>query len=335
VDAEASSHEASSLFPSRTENRMTPVDHLAEAWLRHKWADQAGEAFQRSCVEFTSTDPYLVYAQWEAESWELSFRGPRDPALEAENLTELSRLLGAFVDHAHAALNYTAYQVALLAIRENPYLTDPTTPDDKRLKSIPSDFPIYDSQTLYRRDNRLKKLPSKYVDPIKAVQPYNRGHDPLWRLHALAGEFRHRIVHPAMVWPVTGRRRALRADAGNRRGRRGRLVLQASVLGAPAGKRRDCPGVRGVLFEVPEASMSGTPPMNAANDNAARKGLRGWWASPPRPGMQRLIKPWEYRHRRAFGVTRIAGSFVAATAGVVCLSYAAYGWAPSSWFLGC
>jgi hypothetical protein len=29
--------------------------------------------------------------------------------------------------------------------------------------------------------------------------------------------------------------------------------------------------------------------MNAANDNAARKGLRGWWASPPRPGMQRLI----------------------------------------------
>jgi hypothetical protein len=73
--------------------------------------------------------------------------------------------------------------------------------------------------------------------------------------------------------------------------------------------------------------MSGTPPMNAANDNAARKGLRGWWASPPRPGMQRLINPWEYRHLRAFGVTRIAGGFVAATAGVVCLLYAAYGWA--------
>ena len=64
--------------------------------------------------------------------------------------------------------------------------------------------------------------------------------------------------------------------------------------------------------------------MNAADDNAARKGLRGWWASPPRPGMQRLINPWAYRHLRAFGVTRIAGGFVA---GVVCLSYAAYGWA--------
>jgi hypothetical protein len=73
--------------------------------------------------------------------------------------------------------------------------------------------------------------------------------------------------------------------------------------------------------------MSGTPLMNAANDNAARKGLRGWWASPPRPGMQRLINPWEYHHLHAFGVTRIAGGSFAATAGVICLSYAAYGWA--------
>ena len=43
--------------------------------------------------------------------------------------------------------------------------------------------------------------------------------------------------------------------------------------------------------------------------------------------MQRLINPWVYRHLRSFGVTRIAGGFVAATVGVVCLSYAAYGWA--------
>ena len=67
--------------------------------------------------------------------------------------------------------------------------------------------------------------------------------------------------------------------------------------------------------------------MNAANDNAAAKGLRGWWASPPRPGLQRLINPWEYRHLRAIGVTRIAGGSVAAGAGVICLSYRVYGWA--------
>jgi hypothetical protein len=65
--------------------------------------------------------------------------------------------------------------------------------------------------------------------------------------------------------------------------------------------------------------------MYARNDNTAPKGLRGWWASPPRSGLRRLIAPWEYRHLRAFGVTRIAG--VAAAAGVVCLSYGVYGWA--------
>src|SRR5215467_1914293 len=54
----------------------------------------------------------------------------------------------------------------------------------------------------------------------------------------------------------TGSRRALRARAGSRRGRRGRPVLQEPVLGAADSERRNCPGVRGVLSEVPEASMS-------------------------------------------------------------------------------
>ena len=67
--------------------------------------------------------------------------------------------------------------------------------------------------------------------------------------------------------------------------------------------------------------------MHAPTDNTAPKGLRGWWASPPRSGMRRLIAPWEYRHLRASGVTRIAGGSVAAAAGVVCLSYGVYGWA--------
>ena len=67
--------------------------------------------------------------------------------------------------------------------------------------------------------------------------------------------------------------------------------------------------------------------MNAPDDDTAAEGLRGWWASPPRPGMHRLINPWEYRHLRAFGVTRIAGGSVAASASLNCLAYGAYGWA--------
>jgi hypothetical protein len=35
----------------------------------------------------------------------------------------------------------------------------------------------------------------------------------------------------------------------------------------------------------------------------------------------------EYRHLGSFGVTRVAGASVAGAAGIVCLSYRAYGWA--------
>ena len=67
--------------------------------------------------------------------------------------------------------------------------------------------------------------------------------------------------------------------------------------------------------------------MNAANENTAAKRLRQWWLTPPRPGLQRLIHPWEYRRLRRFGVTRIAGGSVAAFAGVICLSYGVNAWA--------
>ena len=74
--------------------------------------------------------------------------------------------------------------------------------------------------------------------------------------------------------------------------------------------------------------------MNASNDTTAAKGLRGWWASPPRSGTHRLINPWEYRHLRFSGGTRIAGGSVAAAAGIVCLSYGVYGWAAFFLVLG-
>ena len=67
--------------------------------------------------------------------------------------------------------------------------------------------------------------------------------------------------------------------------------------------------------------------MNAPDDNTAAKGLRGWWASPPRQGKRRMINPWAYRHLRFFGTAHIAGGSVAATAGFICLSYRVYGWA--------
>jgi hypothetical protein len=74
------------------------------------------------------------------------------------------------------------------------------------------------------------------------------------------------------------------------------------------------PGWRDVIFDY-------TPLANSS------KGLRGWWLTPPRSGIYRLIAPWVYRHLRFFGVAAIAGGLVAAAAGFICLSYGVYGWA--------
>ncbi len=71
--------------------------------------------------------------------------------------------------------------------------------------------------------------------------------------------------------------------------------------------------------------------MNASNDNTAPKGLRGWWTSPPRAGMRRIISPWEYRHLRASASVRIAGGIVLAGLGVVTLSFGGNDWKTYGW----
>ena len=67
--------------------------------------------------------------------------------------------------------------------------------------------------------------------------------------------------------------------------------------------------------------------MNARNDNTAARRVRRWWFTPPRPGLQRMINPWEYRHIRPFGVLRVAGGSAGIAAGLICLAYGVYGWA--------
>ena len=60
--------------------------------------------------------------------------------------------------------------------------------------------------------------------------------------------------------------------------------------------------------------------MNGSNDNTAAKDLRERWLSPPRPGMQRFISPWEYRHLPVSGVTRAAAGGFQLGIGLVLLS---------------
>lgn len=175
---------------------------LTDAWLRVDWADMHGHLFRDRSVEFFHTEPYKLWAEWNGDLWEVLFHSRTDPESEATALTDLARLLGAFLDHSRAALNYAAYQVALLAVRENPSLGQAGPNGETPFRPESVEFPIFNSQALYRKQNRLKKLPAKYVTPIEAVQPFRGGHHALWILHELAGQYRHHVVHPAVVWPV-------------------------------------------------------------------------------------------------------------------------------------
>ncbi len=53
---------------------------------------------------------------------------------------------------------------------------------------------------------------------------------------------------------------------------------------------------------------------------SAPKGLRGWWMTPPRTGMRRIIAPWEYRHLRTWARVRIVAGVVLLGLGFVTLA---------------
>jgi hypothetical protein len=92
-------------------------------------------------------------------------------------------------------------------------------------------------------------------------------------------------------------------------------ILSVLIDGAAKGQQR------------PGLSASVNLLTHALSMRLRASGLRGWWASPSRSGMQRLINPWAYRRLRLFGVTQLAGGIIAAGIGAFILSYDAYGWA--------
>lgn len=167
---------------------------LAEAWQRLEWADSDGEAIEKIGKGFGEPGTYGVRTEFNGDRWQASFHRLIEPADERAIFAELSRALGSFLDHSRAALNYVAYQLALLALRENPALQGDLNPDSV-------EYPIFRDPCEFRQKNRIKKLPEKYRDAIETKQPYDRRDQGLWILHELAREFRHRILHPMAIMP--------------------------------------------------------------------------------------------------------------------------------------
>jgi hypothetical protein len=72
--------------------------------------------------------------------------------------------------------------------------------------------------------------------------------------------------------------------------------------------------------------------VNAPSDSTTPEGLRGWWASPPRSGLRRVISPWEYRRLRLSAGVRVSSGTVLVGLGVLTLTFGGndgktYGWA--------
>jgi hypothetical protein len=173
------------------------MDYLADAWQRVEWADREGEAFQAASEAMIRSGVHATRVTWKDAHWEAAYH-VFDPVAETLHLTELARSLGSFLDHARAALNYTAFQIAQLALREDPSVGDASRPGGP-LKPEAVEFPIFRSPTLYRRQNRIKKLPEKYKSAIEAIQPYHGGRQALWTVHELAGAYRHHVIQPIAI----------------------------------------------------------------------------------------------------------------------------------------
>src|SRR5664279_5122037 len=88
--------------------------------------------------------------------------------------------------------------------------------------------------------------------------------------------------------------RALRAHDGSHRGWRGRPVLPGPLLGAADGQRRDRPGVRGVLFQVPEAFLSAAPRERSTQLGLSPTGTRGGCADLSQTGPRRSVAGSSY-----------------------------------------
>jgi len=175
---------------------------FADAGQRVAWADKDGEAFGELSKWFNEAGAYAVHVQRDGNRWQATWHRFIEADVEAEKFKELARLLGSFLDHSRAALNYAAYQLALHAVRVDPSLEGKLIPEKV-------EFPIFQDPKVFRDQNKVKKLPEKYRRAIESVQPYDGRYPGLWWLHELGREYRHRVMHATALIPADDAHRIL------------------------------------------------------------------------------------------------------------------------------
>ncbi len=162
---------------------------------RMEWAERDAKTLRDNIETFGKSGAYMILIQEQSDCWTAHFIKFIEKDAEAKQFGEFARSFGTFLDHVRASLNYLTYQLALLALRQNPTLQEILNPDSV-------EFPIFDDPDIFRKNNRVKQLPEQYRRLLEDVQPYATGDNGLWLLHELAREYRHRVLHPIFAWSV-------------------------------------------------------------------------------------------------------------------------------------
>ncbi len=104
---------------------------------------------------------------------------------------QLSAIIGDCVTNVRASLDYIMWELA------SRYFSPPIDITKHHDRNITA-FPITNNPKDVGHVNRLncltnRKIPAAAIAEIKAVQPYNRGYEPLWWLHGLVNGDKHRM----------------------------------------------------------------------------------------------------------------------------------------------
>lgn len=172
-----------------------PLHPLMDCRTRMEWAEGDAKTLRDDIETFGKSGAYMILIQEHSDRWTAHFIKFIEADAEAKQFGQFARSFGTFLDHIRAALNYLTYQLALLALRQDPALQGKLNPDSV-------EFPIFDDPDVFRKKNRVKQLPEQYRRLLEDVQPYKTGNDGLWLLHELAREYRHRVLHPIFAWSV-------------------------------------------------------------------------------------------------------------------------------------
>jgi hypothetical protein len=98
-------------------------------------------------------------------------------------LPRWTRRVGDTIDYLRAALNYAAYQIALI---------------DCPGKAGSVEFPIFNGPATFQAKNRVKDFAPVRLGLIESAQPYPGRAQELWWLHELARFHRHRLIRPVI-----------------------------------------------------------------------------------------------------------------------------------------